>query len=139
MPGEGRGRVIYWDTSALLSCLILDSQSTDARSRLAANAYHLVSSLAFAEVHAVLARLARKARKRGDAEAARAAFGRGPWRWLEIGPSRGASEALAERHPLRGADLWHLATAVTMRKRLPELELLTYDRALREAASAEGL
>lgn len=46
---------------------------------------------------------------------------------------------LAERQRLRGADLWHLALALTLRQDLPELVLLTFDDTLQTAAVAEGI
>jgi predicted nucleic acid-binding protein len=141
MPAEGRDddAVIYWDASALLSCLVEDFHTGSAAAVFARPGYHVVSSLAFAEVHAVLSRIARLPGKAEAAESARAAFAQGPWIWLEIGPDRELCRALGTRRALRGADLWHLATALTLRERLPELALLTFDRALGEAALAEGL
>jgi hypothetical protein len=41
--------------------------------------------------------------------------------------------------PLRGAGLWHLATAETLPSDLPELTLLTFDARLAAAAEGEGL
>ncbi|MHB8762796.1 MAG: hypothetical protein ACYDA8_00410 [Deferrisomatales bacterium] len=54
-------------------------------------------------------------------------------------PEAPACASLSRRHRLRGADLWHLAAAVTLRERLPDLCLITFDAALREAAETEGL
>ncbi len=45
----------------------------------------------------------------------------------------------ARRHPLRGADLWHLALTVDLGQSLPGLHLLTFDSVLGAAARAEGL
>ncbi len=51
---------------------------------------------------------------------------------------------LTQRHPLRGYDAMHLATAVSLNPalllgELPPLIFVTGDRVLREAAQAEGL
>jgi predicted nucleic acid-binding protein len=51
---------------------------------------------------------------------------------------------LTRRHPLRGYDAVHLATATTVRtalhgKELPPLVFVSADQALCEAAEAEGL
>ncbi|MGH7452915.1 MAG: type II toxin-antitoxin system VapC family toxin, partial [bacterium] len=51
---------------------------------------------------------------------------------------------LTKRHPLRGYDAVHLATAISLNTTLLEAELpplvfVTGDRALREAAQGEGL
>lgn len=139
MPGDPTGSVVYWDASAILSCLVKDAHTTEALARLSESGYHLVSSLAFAEVHAVLSRIGRELTRAQAVAQARGAFAAGPWRWVEAGPDRGLCESLSTVHSLRGADLWHLATALTLRRRLPEIALLTYDRALGEAAAAEGL
>ena len=48
-------------------------------------------------------------------------------------------KALASKWPLRGADLWHLATAKTLQKDLPELTVLTFDNRLYVAALGEKL
>lgn len=114
MPGdEGSSVVIYWDASAILSCLVRDAHTALALGRLSEEGYHLVSS--------------------------QESFAGGPWRWVEASPERSLCESLAAAHGLRGADLWHLATALTIRRRLPEITLLTYDRILAQAAAAEGL
>jgi hypothetical protein len=40
---------------------------------------------------------------------------------------------------LRGADLWHLASAKTLQEELPELILLTFDDQLMNAVTGERL
>lgn len=136
--------VLYWDASALLSTLVLDDHTRDARRRLTTGAHNLVSSLAYAEVMAVLARIEREPKRRGDApktllHALRSSFVRGPWRWVTMSPGLDTCRRLSTRHPLRGADLWHLAAAVTLQRELTELRMLTYDMALQAAARAENL
>ncbi|MDW7709572.1 MAG: type II toxin-antitoxin system VapC family toxin [Deferrisomatales bacterium] len=139
MPGDAGCPVIYWDASAILSCLVQDVHTRDALARLSEEGYHLVSSLAFAEVHAVLSRIARAAGSGEPLDQARQSLSAGPWSSVEIGPDRALFPSLAARHRLRGADLWYLATALTLRRRLPEITLLSYDRTLGRAAAAEGL
>jgi hypothetical protein len=46
-------------------------------------------------------------------------------------------EALASQWPVRGPDLWHLATAETLRRELPELTMITFDARL--AVSSQGI
>ena len=70
---------------------------------------------------------------------ARTAYLEGPWRWVTVPPAAGLVERFARVHPLRGADLWHLAVAATLRGTFPEMRLLTYDAALAAAAVAQGL
>jgi len=40
---------------------------------------------------------------------------------------------------LKGADLWHLATAKTLQEQIPELVMFTFDDRLRVAAEGENL
>lgn len=133
-------RVWYWDASAILSALVEDSHTGDARRRLASASPHLVSSLAHAEVMAVLARMEREGRAGADEiSLARRAFASGPWGRLGGGPQAETTAVLSRRYPLRGADLWHLAMAVSLRSDLPELRMQTYDARLAAGAQQEGL
>ncbi len=131
--------VVYWDASAILSALIQDSHSEEARQWVDKSGAHLVSTLSFAEVHAVLTRIQRD-RLMADilVKAAREAFKMGPWRRLNISPHWDDIEDLSGKWNLRGADLWHLATAKSVQKQIPELRLLTFDDHLGAAASGEG-
>jgi len=72
-------------------------------------------------------------------DAARAAFEGGPWRRLHLDPEWAIVVQLARAWPLRGADLWHLATAKNLQTEIPELTFLTYDNRLVVAARGEGL
>mgnify|MGYP002636985796 CR=1 FL=1 len=139
MPAE-EPRAVYWDASALVSLLVQDSHTKAARRELRNGSHHLVSSLAMAEVLAVLAWTAREVP--GSAEAVgevQEEFLAGPWAWLSISPSRDTCGNLADAHSLKGADLWHRAAAVDLREELPGLRLLTYDARLAAAAEREGL
>lgn len=139
MKGK-KPQVIYWDTSAILSTLLQDDHSEQALRYAGLDAIHLISSLAVAETHAVLNRL-RRERLLADIliEAALEALETGPWRQLKIGPGAAEIKKLAQKWALRGADLWHLATAKTLQPELPELLLLTFDKRLYFAASGEDL
>lgn len=133
-------RVIYWDASAVLSVLFKDSHSDDAMKWVRGEGVHLLTILSYSETCAVIARLQRE-RVLADVlvEAAHEALAEGPWRRLHALPDWGAMVGLSRKWPLRGADLWHLATAKTLKTELPELILLTFDLHLREAARGEGL
>jgi hypothetical protein len=63
----------------------------------------------------------------------------GPWRRIYTWPEWAIVRTLSAKWPLRGADLWHLATAVTLHKEFPELKFLTFDRRLGQAAAGEAL
>ena len=101
---------------------------------------HLMSSLAWAEVHAVANRLTRDGVLTPDERKAIGdAVRNGPWRLIDTDPTWDETELLAARWPVRGADLWHLAAATALRVTIPELVLLTFDHRLGEAAAGEGL
>lgn len=132
--------VIYWDTSAVLSVLFEDQHSSLAVEQLTESRIHVVSSLAWAEAHAVMGRLRREGvLSEPLLTAAQDILNHGPWRRISTVPEWNIVRVLASRRPLRGADLWHLAMAKTLQRDLPELSLLSYDVALCEAAIGEGL
>ena len=131
---------IYWDASAAISTLIADSHSSQAADQLAVSRAHVLSTLAYTEVLAVLGRLRREHTiTDGQAATASATLQRGPWHRLSVVPTWATTHRLAQRWPLRGADLWHLATADTLRRDFSAIRMLTFDRRLREAAKGEGL
>lgn len=130
---------VYWDASAVLSVLIADVHSAKATSAARSNDAHLLSTLAFAETFAVMARLERDGNlPKALADAARDLVVNGPWRRLALQPDWQAIETHAARLPLRGADLWHLATADTLRRELPDLKVITFDTRLAVASQAIG-
>lgn len=131
--------VIYWDTSAVLSTLFEDAHSDAATETARSMGTHLISSLAWTEAHAVIARIGRE-RKAASIliDAARESLETGPWRRANVAPDWKHVERLATAWPLRGADLWHLAAAASLRTELPELTLLTFDTRLAVAAHGEG-
>lgn len=132
--------VVYWDSSAILSALFRDSRSEEAIEWSRKKGVHLISTLAYAEVCAVITRLERE-RILADVlvRAAFEALDQGPWRYLNILPDWEVIKPLSQKRSLRGADLWHLAVGKTLQKQIPELELLTFDKRLRAAAEKERL
>lgn len=132
--------VVYWDTSAILSVLFADEHSVIAARRARKPGFHVLSSLAWAESHAVIARLERdRALPTAMLESARDILEMGPWRRVNVTPEWNLIESLARQWPLRGADLWHLAAAKNLQNELPELNLLSFDSRLAAAAKGEGL
>lgn len=132
---------IYWDASAILSALFRDEHSDEAL-KAASNegAVHVLSSLAWSETQAVIARIEREPRFAAKRLAAvREALGGGPWRYLSAHPDVSALSELARKWPLRGADLWHLATAKVLQLEFPNVMVLSFDARLSEAARGEGL
>jgi predicted nucleic acid-binding protein len=132
--------VIYWDASAIVSVLIRDAHSARATATARRRATHLVSTLAYAEVVAVISRLERQRDlPRVLADASRELLRDGPWRRLHLQPDWVSIDGLATQWPLRAADLWHLATAVTLSRELPEVRIVTFDGRLTAASASLGL
>ncbi len=139
MISDARGAV-YWDTSAVLSTLFRDRHSKEAAARVRTSAVHLLSSLAWAEVHAVIARIEReRALAKVLVDASREALEWGPWRRVNASPDWKLIWSLSSKWPLRGADLWQLATAKSLQIDLPELTFFTFDARLAAAVHGEGL
>lgn len=129
--------VVYWDSSAILSVLFRDMHSEIALTRIRRPDIHIVSSLGWTEVHAVMARHLREGAPEAIVSRAVTTLENG-WRYLRSGPSRAHVRELARRWPLRDADLWHLGTARTIAEEMP-VALLSFDAALAAAATGEGL
>jgi len=120
--------------------VIADVHSTKATTLARSHDAHLLSTLAFAETFAVVARLEREGSlPTALADAARDVVVNGPWRRLALQPDWKSVEALAARWPLRGADLWHLASADTLRRELPNLKIITFDARLAVASQGIGI
>ncbi|MFQ6052367.1 MAG: type II toxin-antitoxin system VapC family toxin [Candidatus Hydrothermarchaeota archaeon] len=132
--------VVYWDSSSILSALFKDSHSEEALNWSRKEGVHLLSTLSYAEVCAVISRI-RRERLLADVliDAAFEALETGPWRRLNVWPEWDEFKVLSLKWPLRGADLWHLATVKTLQKQIPELLLLTFDSRLGTAAEGEKL
>jgi predicted nucleic acid-binding protein len=144
MNAENRSRdeysVVYWDSSGILSVLFEDAHSKKVLRWLRKKGIHLISSLGYAEVCAVISRLKReKMLSSVFSEAALDTITAGPLRHLNIRPERKWIVSLSAKWPLRGADLWHLAAAKTLGEQIPEIILLTLDDRMRAAAAGEEM
>lgn len=132
--------VTYWDTSAILSVLFRDEHSETATARARTTGLHLISALAWAETHAVIAKIEREGAMNSVlVEAAREVLELGPWRRINTLPDWKVAKELSGKWPLRGADLWHLCAAKTLHAELSELRLLSFDTRLALSAQGEGL
>ena len=139
MRSEVAGAV-YWDSSAVLSALFRDRHSAEASKRARGSEVHFLSTLAWAEVHSVIARMEReRVLAKALVAAAREALEGGPWRRLNAVPDWKSVRSLSAKWPLRGADLWHLAVAKSLQAELPELTFMSFDARLAAAAHGEGL
>lgn len=132
--------VIYWDSSAVISALFKDSNSRKAKVIAEKDELHLLTTLAYAEVSAVISRMKRDhLLTEVFFQSAFEVVDRGPWRRIFISPGWSLIQKLARKHALRGADLWHLAAAMSLKDEFPELSLLTFDQQLKTAAEIENL
>ena len=132
--------IVYWDASAVLSALFKDKHSEEAINWSLREGVHLISSLCCSEVYAVISRIKREGLLAEVLiKASYQSLEDGPWRRLLLIPQESKLKTLAQKWPLRGADLWHLATAKTLQERIPELTLLTFDSRLLVASMGEGL
>ncbi len=144
MNGQSRSsdeyNVVYWDSSGILSALFEDVHSKKVLRWLRKKGIHLISSLGYAEVCAVISRLKKEKMLSGVFyEVALDAITAGPLRHLNIQPDRKWIASLSAKWPLRGADLWHLAVAKTLAEQIRETILLTLDERMRTAAEGEEL
>ena len=132
--------LLYWDSSAILSALFSDTHSNTAKKWADKTGLHFVSTLAYAEVSAVIARMAReRILVETLVNAAFETLDQGPWRRIYTWPEWSIVRTLSAKWPLRGADLWHLAATATLRKEIHELKFLTFDQRLKRAAAGEAL
>ena len=132
--------VLYWDASALLSALFSDRHSKRAKRWADTKGVHFITTLAYAEVCAVVARLQRERHiTKTLTDAAFEVLDTGPWRRIHAQPDWGLMRRLSKKWPLRGADLWHLCLAKSLTREFPELRLLSFDKRLNAAAKGEAL
>jgi predicted nucleic acid-binding protein len=132
--------VVYWDASAILSVLFKDRHSDTALEWARRDCAHFISTLAHAEVCAVISRLRRENILSDPlVKVSFDSLRQGPWRRLSVVPDWELTQRLPQSWALRGADLWHLASVKTLQKELPELALLTFDARLLQACNGEAL
>jgi predicted nucleic acid-binding protein len=132
--------IIYWDSSAVISALFKDQNSRRAKVIAERDGLHLLTTLAYAEVNAVMARMKREhILTEVLFQSAHEILDHGPWRRISIAPEWLIMRRLAAKHPLRGVDLWHLAAAISLKIEFRELSLLTFDQRLKTTAESEAL
>ncbi|MBM4270346.1 MAG: type II toxin-antitoxin system VapC family toxin [Deltaproteobacteria bacterium] len=134
----------YFDTSALIKRFVEERGSDAVAALLAAEPMAATSVVAYAEVHAGLAR---KLRERALTTAGHRRTARAfdaDWRaFLRVGvtePVLALVPGLVRRHPLRGFDAIHLAAAVRLQRELAEaVHFVAADDRLLAAAEGERL
>ena len=132
--------VLYWDASAIFSALFSDRHSNIAKKWADTAGIRFVSTLAYAEVCTVVARLHRERYLAQTlADAAHEVLDAGPWRRIYTRPDWQLMRTLSEKWPLRGSDLWHLGVARSLGREFPELKLFSFDQRLNAAAKEEAM
>ncbi len=135
--------ILFLDTSALVKIYIAEPGSERMREAVARDEPKAASVLAFAEIHATFARRRREELLLAtEFEQIRLGF-TDDWEKLTQMPVGAAVlrlvPVLCERHPLRGADAVHLASALLLKEEELEVIFACSDRHLLGAAAAEGL
>ena len=135
---DGVPASLYLDTSAVLRAIVEEGSSPEVEARLRDAPVLVTSRLSEVEASRVLHRLRQTARvpevKLANAEREIAEL----WARCELWELTPAvcemARNVAPGRPLRALDALHLATFVLARQKLGDLELLTVDDRLREAA-----
>lgn len=136
--------ILYLDTSAIVKKYFKEPGSSEVVSRWKEALEIVTSSIAYAETMAAIYRKEREINvNRAIFESILDSFHE-DWRSLirvEVTDDLNKSiHALLIKYPLRGFDVIHLASALSIREKLPESFVLAcFDRRLCQAAQTEGL
>ncbi len=134
---------VYAEASAVLSWLLSEPLSRAVSARLATAEKVLASDLTILECERALVRgVAADRFTEADAAERRALLARTTRRWDILHMEPGDFERAGRYfpvEPVRSLDALHLAIALSVRSGLPDLEVLTLDRRVRENAHALGL
>jgi predicted nucleic acid-binding protein len=134
----------YFDTSALIKRFVQEAGSATVEALIAAEPRLAISKVGYAEVHAGLAR---RFREGALSPAAHRKISRSfdlDWRaYVQVDlPDLllALTRDLTQRHPLRGFDAIHLASAIRLQQQLGEpMQFVASDQRLLAAAKSEGL
>jgi len=134
----------YFDTSALIKRFVEEPGSNRVDAVLAGEPILATSKVAFAEVHAGLARKLREKALTTTAYRKTSRAFDTDWRaYLRVDLADGLLlivRDLVRRHPLRGFDAIHLASAMRLQEQLgEEVQVIASDDRLLTAAREEGL
>ena len=134
----------YFDTSALIKRFVEEPGSNAVSALIDAQPMVATSIVAYAEVHAGLARKLRERAMTTRVHRQTARAFDADWRaFLRVtvtDPLLTLTRDLVRRHPLRGFDAIHLAAAVRLQSELAEtVRFVAADARLLAAADAEGL
>jgi predicted nucleic acid-binding protein len=134
----------YFDTSALIKRLTREAGSQRVATLITTDPWLATSKVAFAEVHAALARKLREGSLTPSTHKRIADSFDSDWRvYLRIDlvdALLALTRDLVLRHPLRGFDAVHLASALRLRELTGEaVQFIASDERLLLAANNEGL
>jgi predicted nucleic acid-binding protein len=135
--------IVYAESSAVLAWLLAQPRGDTAAEALAQAEVVIASELTLIECDRVLTRAASTGQLvEADAGSLQAILGEVSGRWAILG----LSDEIALRarrpfpvEPVRTLDAIHLASALTARKAVADLEMLTLDERIREAATQLGI
>jgi predicted nucleic acid-binding protein len=136
--------VNYFDTSALIKRFVAERGSDLVHTIMADQEYVATAKIAYAEVHAALARRHRDRDPSGGHYSRASQQFENEWQgyvrvdlWDEV---LLLARDLVRRHPLRGFDAIHLASAIRLQRELgEEIRFLAADARLLQVAQAERL
>ncbi len=134
----------YFDTSALVKRFVEEPGSRRVEALIAAQRHVATSKIAYAELHAALARKLRERKLTLPAYRRVSARFDSDWRaYIRVEFADALLELtrdLVRRHPLRGFDAIHLAAAIRLQDQLNEaIHFVAADQRLIQAAQHEGL
>ena len=137
--------MIYWDSSALVKKYLKEEGTDRVRRWLAEDSLLVTSQLTYAEIHATFARKAREgALAPDDCKKIGQTF-EADWNAMFIvhldDVLLPGIRRVVSRHPLRGADSIHLASALYVSERIRQrpLPFACADCRLLQAVKAEGM
>jgi predicted nucleic acid-binding protein len=136
--------ILYLDTSALLKKYFKEVGSTEVISRWKEAAGIVTCSVAYAEIMASIYRKKRELSINDNIFRTVISSFQGDWNsFICVGVTEELNEMIDKilaTHPLRGFDAIHLASALTVRERIPEDFLFAcFDRRLIKVAQMESL
>lgn len=136
--------ILYLDTSALVKLYIDEPGSEEVREIVGAAQIVATSRVAYVEARAGVAKKFREGElSESDRRRIVEELGRDWESYFIVEVSQSVSElggGLVDKHPLRGFDALHLASALLLKDRIRSpVAFSCFDERLKEAARAEGL
>jgi predicted nucleic acid-binding protein len=136
--------ILYLDTSALLKRYFKEPYSDDVIARWKTATEIVTSSVAYAETMASFQRKKREASPGGEVFRKVVDAFRSDWQsFIRVEVTDDLNEYIdraVAKHPLRGSDAIHLASALAVHEKIPEDFLFAcFDHNLSQAAQMEGL